>query len=186
MLGRFRTPTTLALGVLVATMPLAGCMSGSSETLTYSSFDEAESAPGAGPFEPHINGSQLETLSEDEAEDIKIKLLTPSSTSGLEQGEQDVAVLLWDDSTGEPITDATFAMEARMPSMGHGTSPEEAPTHETDGQYVGMTTWSMNGSWSLRFDVQLDGGDVLHYDIHMDVGEGEHGHDEGDGHDHEH
>lgn len=174
----------LLVGVLLLTTGLAGCASSGGDSLIYSSFSEANSAPSAGPYSPNMTDSQLSSLSEEEASQYKIKLLTPSSTSGLEKGEQDVVVLLYNDQTGEPVTDATMSVAAHMPSMGHGTSGEEDPVHKNDGQYQGMTTWSMKGSWKLNIDAQLASGDVLAYDIHVDVGE-DHGHSD-DGHNHEH
>lgn len=187
MLGNRLSPSkALIVGALLITTGLAGCVSsgGGSSDLLYSSFSEAKGAPAAGPYAPNMTASQLSSLSEDEARQIKIKLLTPATTGGLSEGEQDVVVLLYDASTGEPITDATMAMNARMPAMGHGTSPEEDPTHQNDGQYQGMTTWSMKGTWLLNLNAQLPSGDVLAYDLHMDIGES-HGHAD-DGHGHEH
>lgn len=172
----------LLVGVLLLTTGLAGCASsGEGSSLLYSSFGEARSAPGGGPFSPNVTASQLSSLSEEEANQIKLKVLVPQSLEGLETGEQDVVVLLYDASSDEPITDATFGIAARMPSMGHGTSPETDPVHKQAGQYQGLTTWSMKGSWDLNFDVQLSSGDVLHYDVPVKVGQG--GHDHG-GHEH--
>lgn len=186
MFGSHASQTkALALGVLLVTAGLAGCMSsGESASLLADSYQAAKTADAAGPYEANMSDSQLSSMSEEEAKDIKIKLLEPAKTSGLEEGEQPVVVLLYDESEDEPITDATMAIEARMPAMGHGTQPEEDPVHEKHGQYQGLTSWSMSGSWLLNIDVQLSSGDVLAYDLHMDVGE-DHGHAD-DGHDHEH
>jgi hypothetical protein len=173
MVDKPSRPQALALGLLVLAVPLAGCAQNqaSAETrpcapndepipLPYASFEEAMDAPGT-EFEANNTDSS-----------IKLKLLTPENPEDIDEGSLAVVVLLYDSETGEPVTDASFEVNAQMPAMGHGTSPEAHPTHEKDGMYIGCTTISMPGDWLINLDPQLADGTVLEYDVEAQAGDG--------------
>ncbi len=52
-----------------------------------------------------------------------------------------------------PVTDLTFAATPEMPSMGHGSSGNVAPTHVGGGLYTGTVNLSMSGDWVVHLDV---------------------------------
>lgn len=164
-------PSRLALGGLVALLlaaGLAGCVGGDdgdadAADLSFAGYEEAREAPGT-VLDP-VEGSL----------EAEVKLLAPPSPDVDSPGRQPVILLVHDPAAGEPVTDATVALEARMPAMGHGTGPEEAPTHAGDGIYEGRTTWSMPGEWVLHMDVELPDGSSASYAPEVTVG----AHDEG-------
>lgn len=157
----------LLFSAILLTVGLAGC---AADATPYGSYEDARDAATPGPFSPISEESQLNSMSEEDASNIQLKVLVPETNEDLEQGEQDIWILLYDEDADEPITDASVAIEAWMPHMDHGASPEEDPTHEGEGMYNGMTTWGMDGDWELRFDVTI-GNNVLHYAPNMTVGE---------------
>lgn len=166
MLGTLPRSKALVLGLLVATVGLAGCASEDSAAearpcapdgepidVPFASYDEATSAPGE-VFEANNTDSP-----------IRLKLLDPPNPEAIDEGGLPVIVLLYDSETDEPVTDASFTIDAQMPAMGHGTSPEADPTHERDGIYIGCTTISMPGDWLINLDPRLSDGTVLEYDV---------------------
>lgn len=48
-----------------------------------------------------------------------------------------------------PVTDLSIGMVPEMPSMGHGSSGNVAPTHSADGVYEGTVSLSMGGAWRI-------------------------------------
>lgn len=106
-----------------------------------------------------------------EPRDLTVKLLDPQDPNAAKTGKQPVVVLLSDASASEPVTTATVDLESFMPMMGHGSSGEEAPTHEAHGQYVGKANWMMMGSWQLNLTVTLPIGDVFTYEVPIEVTE---------------
>lgn len=157
----------LAAGVLTTVSPPVA----TSDEMPFGSYEAAQGADTPGPYDPVLDESQLTTLSEEEAAGYKLKLLVPGQASGLPEGEQPVWLLLYNEAADEPITDAEITMDAWMLAHGHGTQPEADPTHVSDGIYRGATTWSMTGTWALRFNVTLASGDVLHYAPRVQVGQ---------------
>ncbi len=160
----------LVLATLLLTVGLAGCATDDNGGTPYASFEEARDANTPGPFSPDTGESQLNTMSEDEASNIQLKVLVPETNEELSTGQQDVWILIYDDAEDEPITDASVSIQAWMPHMGHGASPEENPTHVNDGMYNGLVTWSMDGEWEMRLDITI-GNDVLYYAPTMWVGQ---------------
>lgn len=158
-----RSPKALMLGALLLTTALAGCAgSDGGSGLAYASYEEAKNAPGE-TFEANNTDSP-----------IKLKLLEPSNDE-VSTGELDVVFLLYNSQTDEPVTSASFGPDkdgcgpdhsfcAKMPAMGHGTSPETSPSHVDYGVYKGSTTISMNGEWLINVNPQVD-GQVLEYDV---------------------
>lgn len=124
----------------------------------YDSYEDAKTAEGE-TFAPEQNSS------------IRLKLLEPAR-EGLEQGETNVTVLLFDQEADEPVTNGTAYLNATMSAMGHGTSPEKDPMHTEHGVWKGKTTFSMNGTWVLGFDVQPQDSDWLRWEVNVTVGNG--------------
>lgn len=123
---------------------------------TYDSYEDAKAAEGE-TFAPEQNAS------------TRLKLLEPEQRENLTQGEQNVTLLLFDEDADEPVTNGTVFLNATMPDMGHGASPEEDPAHAAHGVWKGLTTFSMNGTWVL--DVELVQGDeTLSWAIDVTVG----------------
>lgn len=170
------TKHLLLVAVVLLTVPLAGCAQqggddGGGDGARFSSFDEAMDAPGR-------------TLTPaDSSSPYRIKLIEPPQKTVDDDGEQEVVLLVYDSETNEPVEDADFSAEADctsdsgadndafcawMPAMGHGTSPEESPTHDAHGVYVGMTTWSMSGTWQLALNPEI-GGSVVNFDAEICV-----------------
>ncbi len=160
MLADATSRRVLLLGTLLLTVGLAGC---AADAQPYDSYEDAKAASTPGPFSPNLDQSQLGSMSEDEANDVTLKVLVPETDENLDEGDQDVWILLYDEGEDEPITDADVEIEAWMPMMGHGTSGEEDPEHVAEGMYNGQTNWSMGGQWELRFDVTL-GDNLLYFD----------------------
>ncbi len=167
MLGSktFGAPRALLLAALVLATGLAGCAgdSGGGEPAeacpteksdpAWGSYQEARSAPGE-VFE--ANGTDSP---------VKLKLLDPADPQQIDTGGMEVWVLLFDSEADAPVTDASFQIDAMMPAMGHGTSPETDPMHIENGIYKGCTTISMPGDWLINLDPQLNDGTVLEYDV---------------------
>ncbi|MDX1611190.1 MAG: FixH family protein [Candidatus Thermoplasmatota archaeon] len=157
-LSTLSSPRALLLTVLLLATGMAGCVSDAGDGLPWASYEEAKAAPG-----PVFQANGTESP-------IVLKLLEPSDPDAITEGGLDVIVLLYDEETDEPVTDADFQIEARMPAMGHGTSPETHPVHQRDGIYAGSTTISMAGDWLINLDPQLADGTVLHYDVWASTG----------------
>ncbi len=126
----------------------------------WGSYQEARDAPGE-VFEPNGTDSP-----------VHLKLLDPADPQQIDTGGLEVWVLLFDSQANEPVTDASFQVDARMPEMGHGTSPETDPMHIEDGIYKGCTTISMPGDWLINLDPQLSDGTVLEYDVDVSASGG--------------
>lgn len=168
----------IAVVVCLAGAALAGCtQQGGDGGPRYASFSEAKDAPGK-VYEP--NGTRSS---------IRVKVLEPADPAHAHSGEVEIALLVYDASTDEPVTDADFSADdeecnaqdafcAWMPAMGHGTSPEESPEHDAHGVYVGMTNFKMAGDWQLQLNPAID-GEVVPFDIPFTV---EGAHDDSDGH----
>lgn len=160
-----------ALVALLAGSALAGCMGGGDgggPDLAYTSFQDALDAPGK-VYAPTNTESP-----------VRLKLLEPATPSSISTGNLTVTVLLYNRATMEPVTDASFVLDARMPSMGHGTSPEGNPTHVRFGVYRGFTSISMPGDWVVNVEVFLADGTRLTFAVDATVGSG--GMDMGGGH----
>lgn len=170
-----------ALAVLLITPALAGCASlpflggdgadgddgddGQDADLPWASYDEAKAADGT-VFEP-VNSTSP----------VRLKLLQPADPTNLDTGGLTVLFLLYDSEADEPITDADFSADAeecgdeddawcaKMPAMGHGTSPETNPTHVAFGVYEGLTTLSMGGEWLINVNPMLADGTKLNFDV---------------------
>lgn len=176
-LSRLRVSAGVELAMMVVVLVAAGVLTTASPPLAtddgapYGTFEDALAADTPGPYAPSLNESELETLDEAAASAIELKLLVPDRADPLPTGSQPVWVLVYDNATGEPITDADVEMRAWMPLHGHGTSPETDPAHARGGMYEGATTWSMPGEWELRFNVTLASGDVLRYTVPVGVGD---------------
>jgi hypothetical protein len=163
-------PAHVVLAVaLVAGAGLAGCLGGdgSADALPYSSYEEARDAHGPVYAPTNVDSS------------VRMKLLEPADPSSVATENVTVTVLLFDNATDEPVTDASFILDAQMPSMGHGTSNGN-PTHVDFGVYRGWTEISMPGEWVLNLDPQLADGTVLEFDVGAKAGGGGGGH-HGDG-----
>ncbi len=137
-----------------------GGMHGGNTTTSYGSYQEAQDAPG-------------ETLAPNQTDTpVRLKLLEPNSTTGVQPGMLNLTVLLFDSEADQPIENATMTLEAHMPAMGHGTSPEVNPEHGGHGVYQGLTNLNMNGTWILRMTAETDGGANLTWSIDVQVGQG--------------
>lgn len=55
------------------------------------------------------------------------------------------------------VSNATMIFEPWMPSMGHGSSNNVSPTHQSNGFYKGKVNFNMTGDWELRFDMTING-----------------------------
>jgi hypothetical protein len=172
----------LLVGLLVVTAGFAGCADASentaddSEVPSFASYDEAKQAPGT-VWEANNTDTP-----------IKLRLLYPSGET-VETGEHEIVFLLYDSEADEPVEGISFESQdeyeedcsprhafcARMPAMGHGTSPEESPEHVGHGVYRGMTTFTMSGDWMLHVRPLID-GEVHEYDVDLNAeggGEGD-------------
>jgi hypothetical protein len=161
-----RGPTTaLLFTVMLATATFAGCVGDGSDEGTdarFASYDEARDAV-VETYEP-VNSTSP----------VRLGLIQPDNPEKIGSGSTDVVVLLFDSEADEPVTDAQFVLNARMPAMGHGTDPETNPTHDAHGVYVGSTTLGMGGTWELNLDPTLADGTALEFDVTAQV-EGEDG-----------
>ncbi len=159
-----------------------------------------DSLPGAGEYVLNVTGHAvnasyaLDLTVIYEPLDLTVKLLDPEDPTAATTGKSHLVVLLTDEATGAPVTNADIELTSWMPMMGHGTSGEKDPMHDAHGQYVGISNWKMMGSWLANLTVTLPLGDVLTYEVPIEVteeGSGdasvemEHDHG-GDGHDHGH
>lgn len=59
-----------------------------------------------------------------------------------------------------PVLNQEMEFEPWMPSMDHGSSNNEVPTHSGDGFYDGKVNFNMTGDWELRFEMTIDGENV--------------------------
>lgn len=155
--------TTLAFDVEVHASDedgMDGGMHGGMGNTTYGSYQEAKDASGE-TFAPNQTDSP-----------VQLKLLEPATTTGIEAGKLNLTLLLFDSQADEPVTNATMTLDARMPAMGHGTSPEIDPAHEAHGVYQGLTNLVMNGTWVLDLTADPGDGTNLTWSIEVQVGDG--------------
>lgn len=151
----------LLVALLAAAPALAGCTGeGGGDALAWSSYEDARDAPGP-VYEPTNVDSP-----------VRLKLLEPQDPSDAPEGNVTVTVLLYDSEADAPVTDASFLLEARMPSMGHGGGEEADPAHEDFGVYRGFTNLIMPGDWVLNLDPELADGTVLEFDVEVQAGGG--------------
>ncbi|MFZ5443778.1 MAG: FixH family protein [Myxococcota bacterium] len=68
-----------------------------------------------------------------------------------------------------PVTDLAFTLTPEMPSMGHGSSGNLAPTLKDDQLYRGTVNFSMAGDWVVHLGVAT--GDTTHgtFDFPFDL-----------------
>lgn len=126
----------------------------------FGSYQEAKDAPGE-VVAPNQTDSP-----------VRLKLLVPNSTTDVPPGKLNLTVLLFDSEADQPVENATMTLEAHMPAMGHGTSPEVNPEHDAHGVYQGLTNLNMNGTWILRMTAETGEGTNLTWSIDMQVGQG--------------
>lgn len=152
--------TTFALlaGLLMAAMALSGCMTQSGE-MSFDSYGDAKSAPGP-TYEPN---------NESDGDRIMLKLLVPEDPQNVEEGEQPFVILLYDQETDTPVTDAEVEHESRMPAMGHGGGDEQNPTHDQYGVYDGTINPIMPGDWVVNVDVYPQDGEAHRFQIEYRV-----------------
>jgi len=64
------------------------------------------------------------------------------------------------------VTDLILDMEPWMPSMGHGSTGNEIPSHANDGRYSGVVVFNMTGDWQITFTFtdadQIEIGEVVY------------------------
>lgn len=155
------------IGVLVLlAAPLTGCI-GTMGT-GYDSPQEAQDA------------AHLIVKAEDEPS-IALGLIDPETTEDVPQGKQEVTFALWNEDTGEALTDAEVTLDAFMPMMSHGTEPETDPEHEAHGVYRGSTNFMMGDDWQLFVNATLSSDTTAHFVIDLHVS-GDGGDGGGDGH----
>lgn len=152
--GQFQVPVTVAGGGGMD----HGMDHDAGPSTTYDSYEDAKEADG-------------EVLEPSEASSYRLKLLEPSRED-LDTGQQNVTVLAYDSQADEPVKAGNATLNATMPAMGHGTSPEEDPVHAEHGVWTGLSTFSMNGTWVLELALQPENGSWLHWDVNVTVGDG--------------
>lgn len=145
----------IALSLLLVTTALAGCL-GTMGDDEFASFQDARQ-------QVHT------TLAPEEDLPLRLGLIEPNTTSQAMQGEQNVTFVLWDQDADEPVRDAEVTIEAFMPMMGHGTSPETDPVHLDHGVYRGTTNLMMGGDWLVHLNATLPSGDVAHFPVELGV-----------------
>lgn len=72
-------------------------------------------------------------------------------------GMNDVRFLVYETLDGfafTPVSEATFLVDPRMPSMGHGSRGNENPKHQLDGWFAGRINLTMTGDWEIGLKVQ--------------------------------
>lgn len=155
--------TTLEFDVAVQAQGdggMDGGMHGGNASTPYASYQEARDAPGE-VVAPNQTDSP-----------VRIKLLEPNNTTDVRPGMLELTLLLFDSEADQPVENATMTLEAHMPAMGHGTSPEVNPEHDGHGVYQGLTNLNMNGTWLLRMTAETDDGTNLTWSIDVQVGQG--------------
>ncbi len=163
--GAHKTRLALSLIAVIGAAALAGCFGG--DDPLYGSYTDARAAVG----------SELEPMGSDS--DVRLGVIEPENPQNVSTGRLDVVVLLFDGATDEPIADAGIALEGRMTMHGHGTSPEEDPSHDGQGVYAGFTTLSMEGMWRVLLNVTLTDDTKLDFVLEIMVMDGENGMDGG-------
>jgi hypothetical protein len=126
-------------------------------TTTYGSYEEARQA-------------DAETFAPEENSPLRLALIEPGDREDLTTGELNVTALVHDPQAEEPVKEARAHLNATMPAMGHGTSPETDPQHAGHGVWKANTTPTMNGTWVLNLDVKPTNASWLHWDVNVTVG----------------
>jgi hypothetical protein len=161
----------LLLAAALLTSGLAGCV-GWGDSEPFATFDEARD-------QVH---TEIEPV---EDRPLRLGLVEPNATSEVPQGQQNVTLVLWNEDTGEPVDDAQLTLDAFMPMMSHGTSPEEDPEPVRNGVYRGSTNLMMGGHWLFFVNATLASGQETHFEAHVNVTgqsgmDGGHGMDDND------
>lgn len=68
-----------------------------------------------------------------------------------------------------PVTDLAFTLTPEMPSMGHGSSGNVAPTLGDDQLYRGTVNFSMAGDWVVHLGVAAGDTTLGTYDFALDL-----------------
>lgn len=143
---------------LMAAMALAGCMQ-TGGGMSFDSYEEAKSAPGE-TYAPN---------NESEGDRLMVKLLVPQDPENAESAEQPFVILVYDQESDTPVTNAEVEHESRMPAMGHGGGDEQMPTHTGHGVYQGTINPSMQGEWVVNVAVYPDDGETHRFQIEYKV-----------------
>lgn len=70
--------------------------------------------------------------------------------------------------THPPVVDYEVVIEPEMPTMGHGSSNNVDPVHESSGHYHGEVNFTMSGYWQVHLTL-LQGTDTVKRDIAFDI-----------------
>lgn len=166
--------------VLFLTAGLSGCVGGS-DAIGADNYEEAKTMTG-------------DVIEAQEDSTIRLGFLAPSDPmAGIDEGENHLAVLLFDAADDEPVTDATINLQVEQ-SHGDLIASVQNPTHSDFGVYEGSVDFPEDEGWNSKFQVSA-GGETLTYCVHFHVGHADHVHEEhecpedhehedGDGHDH--
>lgn len=166
------TSRALLLAALVMAVGLAGCAGDSGGEQPAASCPTEKSDPAWGSYQEARDAAGEIYEPRDSDSPLRLKLLDPTDPQSVETGNLVVWVLLFDSEADEPVTDADFRIEAEMPAMGHGTSPETDPMHIENGIYKGCTNISMDGDWVINLEPQVSDGTVLEYEVEASTGGG--------------
>jgi hypothetical protein len=164
----------IALGLVLAAPAFAGCMG--EDGFTVSSYSEAQSMDGV-------------TVDPRDSEDsLRLKMLQPADPQAdIARGDHELAFLIFDSATDEPVTDADVSLLVEK-SHADKTASVEGPTHDQHGVYKAQTSFDEPEGWELTFDVST-GDRAVTFNLHAHVGEADHEHDSPEGdedHDHDH
>lgn len=153
-----KTPMAILAATLMVAMALAGCMQAGGE-MSFDSYEEAKSAPGE-TYAPN---------NESEGDRLMVKLLQPEDPQNAESGEQPFVILVYDQESDTPVTNADVEHESYMPTMGHGGGDEQPATHTQYGVYQGTINPSMQGEWVVNVAVYPDDGETHRFQIEYQV-----------------
>lgn len=149
-----KPPMVILAATLMVAVALAGCMQTNGE-MSFDSYEEAKSAPGE-TYAPN---------NESDGDRFMLKLLKPEDPQNAESGEQPFVILVYDQESDMPVTDAEVEHESRHPSMGHGGGDEQMPTHNGHGVYEGTINPSMQGEWVVNVAVFPEDGEAHRFQI---------------------
>jgi hypothetical protein len=103
---------------------------------------------------------RVNTFETDDEERFVLTLVEPEEP---ETGMNDLRVTLHRRASAMEflaVQDAVIGFEPWMPGMGHGSSNNEDPVHDSTGHYHGLVNFNMTGDWELRFDLEIDGEEI--------------------------
>lgn len=171
-----RSARVLLVALALVAAPLAGCLGADGDGSAASGPDEQEAS--AEPLYASLEAALEEPGATFPAEDadLELKLLSPPDTGDVEVATHNVTLALYTPGENAPVEDANVTLNTRMPAMGHGTSPEEDPTHDAHGVYQGLTNIAMDGRWVLDLTATVD-GETAEWSIELlagDAAEGQH------------